>query len=289
MNIFRINNKYVAVAIFLMLAVTLRAQDYGALQYMLQKRPANEKFESNRFNEHLFFSAGIGPYSLLTSGDSQDGMGMTAHLFMGKWITPVHGLRIGVNLGYLPSSIYDSKIKMGGGSLDYLLNMSSLAYGYNANRCFELVGIAGIEAGYSKVGDNSDRSEKYPDLKGGGQLYYGAHLGLQGNVRLSSTLDLFVEPRIGWYNDSFAYTKNWRNYKMAGSVLVGLTYMPGAPMGTKIHFDGFDNSSFLNHMFISLSGGISTLKVPGIKNTIKGLGPQFSAGIGKWFLSLIHI
>ena len=38
MNIFRINNKYVAVAIFLMLAVTLRAQDYGALQYMLQKR-----------------------------------------------------------------------------------------------------------------------------------------------------------------------------------------------------------------------------------------------------------
>ena len=208
-------------------------------------------------------------------------MGMTAHLFMGKWITPVHGLRIGVNLGYLPSSIYDSKIKMGGGSLDYLLNMSSLAYGYNANRCFELVGIAGIEAGYSKVGDNSDRSEKYPDLKGGGQLYYGAHLGLQGNVRLSSTLDLFVEPRIGWYNDSFAYTENWRNYKMAGSVLVGLTYMPGAPMGTKIHFDGFDNSSFLNHMFISLSGGISTLKVPGIKNTIKGLGPQFSAGIGK--------
>ena len=56
MNIFRINNKYVAVAIFLMLAVTLQAQDYGALQYMLQKRPANEKFESNKFNEHLFFS-----------------------------------------------------------------------------------------------------------------------------------------------------------------------------------------------------------------------------------------
>lgn len=84
MNIFRINNKYVAVAIFLMLAVTLRAQDYGALQYMLQKRPANEKFESNRFNEHLFFSAGIGPYSLLTSGDSQDGMGMTRPSLYGK-------------------------------------------------------------------------------------------------------------------------------------------------------------------------------------------------------------
>ena len=70
---------------------------------------------------------------------------------------------------------------------------------------------------------------------------------------------------------------------MGGSVLVGLTYMPAAAMGRKIHFDNFDNSSFLNHMFVSLSGGISTLKMPGIKNTLKGFGPQFSAGIGKWF------
>ena len=57
MNILKIKNKYVAVVSFMMLAVTLQAQDYGALKYMLQKRPANEKFESNKFNEHLFFSA----------------------------------------------------------------------------------------------------------------------------------------------------------------------------------------------------------------------------------------
>lgn len=283
MNILRTKDKYVLAALFLIFAITLQAQEYGALQYMLQKRPANEKFENNKFNRHLFFSAGIGPYSLLSDKNAQNGIGMTAHLFMGKWITPVHGLRVGVNLGYLPSNVYDAKIKMGGAGLDYLLNMSSLAYGYDANRRFELVGIAGVETGYSKVGDNSGHSEKYPDLKGGNEFYYGVHLGLQGNVRLSSTLDLFVEPRIGWYSDGFMHTESWRNYKMGGSMLVGLTYMPVAPMGTKIHFDDFDKSSFLNHVFISLSGGISTLKVPGIKNTIKGLGPQFSAGIGKWF------
>ena len=75
MDILRIKNKYAAVALFLMLSVALQAQDYGALKYMLQKRPANERFESNKFNEHLFFSAGLGPYGLLTSG-GQDGMGM---------------------------------------------------------------------------------------------------------------------------------------------------------------------------------------------------------------------
>ena len=43
MNIFRINNKYVAVAIFPMLAVTLQAQDYGALQYMLAETTCKMK------------------------------------------------------------------------------------------------------------------------------------------------------------------------------------------------------------------------------------------------------
>lgn len=281
MNILRIKDKYVAVALFLMLAVTIQAQEYGALQYMLQKRPANEKFESNKFSEHLFFSVGMGPHTLLTNKESQDGLGMSANLFVGKWLTPVHGLRLGASLGYLPSKVYDSKIKMVGGSFDYLLNMSSLAFGYNEDRRFELFGIAGIEAGYSQANDNNDPSVSL--LKNGREFYYGAHLGLQGNIRLSRTLDLFIEPRIGWNNDGYTHTESWRNYKMDGSVLVGLTYMPAAPMGTKIHFDDFDNSSFLNHMFISLSGGISTLKVSGIKNTVKGLGPQFSAGIGKWF------
>ena len=160
MNILRIKDRYVAVTIFLMLAVTSQAQNYGALQYMLQKRPANEKFESNKFNEHFFLSVGMEPYSLLSGNNVRDNLGMNAHLFVGRWITPVHGLRLGVNVGYLPSDVYDSKIKMGGGSLDYLLNISSLAYRYNANRRFELIGVAGIGGGYSKVGDNGERSEK---------------------------------------------------------------------------------------------------------------------------------
>lgn len=52
----------------MMFAATLQAQDYGALKHMLQKRPANEKFESNKFNEHLFFSAGIGKWFSRFSG-----------------------------------------------------------------------------------------------------------------------------------------------------------------------------------------------------------------------------
>ncbi len=80
----------------------------------------------------------------------------------------------------------------------------------------------------------------------------------------------------------FSYAENWRNYTMNGSVLVGLSYMPGVPMGNQVHFDEFDNRSFFNHTFFSLSGGMSTLNASGIKQTLKGFGPQFSLGVGKW-------
>ena len=85
MDILRIKNKYAAVALFLMLSVALQAQDYGALKYMLQKRPANERFESNKFNEHLFFSAGLGPYGLLTSGGQDGSLLFTGRVWERLW------------------------------------------------------------------------------------------------------------------------------------------------------------------------------------------------------------
>ena len=251
-------------------AVTLRAQDYGALQYMLQKRPANEKFTTNRWNEHLFLSAGIGPYHLLSNAEERASVGMNAYLFVGKWFTPVHGFRLGVNMAYMPTNYYNSKIKQLGGSLDYLMNMSALAYGYNEKRVFELIGVAGLDAGYSRV-------------EGRGKLFGGGHLGLQGSVRLSPSVDLFVEPRIGWANDALTHADSWRNYRMTGTVLAGLTYMPTIPIATRNHTDEFDRSSFWNHTFVSFSSGVNVLKVPGIKKSLKGAGPHFTAAIGKWF------
>lgn len=272
---------YVALTLLGVGEATLQAQNYGALQYMLQKRPASEKFESNKSNEHLFFTAGIGVQSLLTQKESQDAVGMLSNLFVGKWFTPVHALRAGLGLGYLPSQDYGSKIKMAQLSLDYLLNMSSLAFGYNDNRRFEMFGVLGVDAGHSKVNYRVDGAEAPLSLKKKG-LFYGAHMGLQANFRLSRTLDFFIEPKIGWYNERFAYAENWRNYTMNGSVLVGLSYMPGVPMGNQVHFDEFDNRSFFNHTFFSLSGGMNTLNASGIKQTLKGFGPQFSLGVGKW-------
>ncbi len=219
---------YVALTLLGVGEATLQAQNYGALQYMLQKRPASEKFERNKSNEHLFFTAGVGVQSLLTQKESQDAVGMLSNLFVGKWFTPVHALRAGLGLGYLPSQDYGSKVKTAQLSLDYLLNMSSLAFGYNDNRRFEMFGVFGIDAGYSKVNYRVDGAETPLSLKKKG-LFYGAHMGLQANFRLSRTLDFFIEPKIGWYNERFAGAETPLSLKKKG-----LFY--GAHMGLQANF-----------------------------------------------------
>lgn len=265
MSSFRMKNKYFAGILLLMCATILRAQDYGALQHTLQRRTANEKFEKGSFTDHLFLSAGIGPWGLFSSDGN--GTGAKAGLFLGKWMTPVHGLRIGANIGYLPSGEARPKAKIFGGSLDYMLNISSLAYRYDYNRRFELLGITGLEGGGSNVDS--------------WKLYGGVYLGMQGKWHVSPLLDLFIEPRIGWYSDRMSQVSSWRNFQAAGNLFAGFTYnMVPAEYRSSSRFE---SKSFFDHLFVSLSGGVNALKVSGMKETVKGAGPAFSLGIGKWF------
>lgn len=99
---------------------------------------------------------------------------------------------------------------MVGGSFDYLLNISSLTFGYNEQRRFELLGIAGVEVGYSRANDNSAGDN--PAVKNGHEFYYGVRMGLQGNIRLSRTLDLFVEP------ESDGTTMDWGIRKVGETI-----------------------------------------------------------------------
>ncbi len=279
MNSIRIYYRYWVAALCLTLTATLQAQDYGALQYMLQKRPANERFENNRFGDHLFFSLGVGMHTQVIARGAQRHPGPNVDVYMGKWFTPAQGLRLGASLSMLPSAPYNSRIKMAGGKLDYLINLSALTFGYNENRVFELYTLAGIEGGYSRRFDNTKKAD--PLLRNA--FYYGLRWGLQGNVRLSRTLDFYLEPVVGLFNDEIAQVPTWRRYRIKGDVLLGLTYTPAASMGRQIHFDTFERHPFFQHTFITVSAGVAALKVPSIRKTIDGIGPMASIGIGKWF------
>lgn len=249
------------------------AQDYGALKYAIQKVPRNERFpRGERFSEHLFFSAGINPFMILTGNAGNKSVSMSGSLMIGKWLTPVHGIRIGLQTGYIPTKKnFDTKIKLFGGTIDYLMNISALAYKYDYNRFFEVVGIAGIDVGTSWVDNNH-------------VFYTGGHLGLQTKFHINPTVDFFVEPRLLLYTDEVDQTKTWRGYKTGVGLMAGITYNI-VPMNLRQNSIPFNNTFFPNNTFMSFSTGIASLitRPINLMSSLKNVGPNVNIGIGKWF------
>lgn len=249
------------------------AQDYGALKYAIQKVPANERFpKGERFSEHMFFSAGISPFMILTGNNGNRSISMSGNIMVGKWLTPMHGLRVGLQAGYIPTKKnFDTKTKLFGGTIDYLMNISALAYQYDYNRFFEVIGVAGIDVGTSWV-DNSHA------------LYAGGHLGLQTKFHVSPTVDFFVEPRLQLYTDEVDQTKTWRGYKAGLGLMAGVSYNI-VPMNLRRSSIPFNNILFLNNTFMSFSTGVASLitRPIDLTSSLKNAGPNVNVGIGKWF------
>lgn len=75
---------------------------------------------------------------------------------------------------------------------DYLLNINNVLWGYDEDRLFTLVGIAGVNLAGTK---GVEKSAKYAP---------GIGIGLQGSFRLNPSIDLFVEPRLNIYDKKYA-------------------------------------------------------------------------------------
>lgn len=250
------------------------AQDYGALKYAIQKVPGNERFpKGERFSEHMFFSTGISPFMILTNGNmGNKSISLSGNMMVGKWLTPVHGLRIGLQAGYIPTKKnFDTKTKLFGGTIDYLMNISALAYKYDYNRFFEVVGVAGIDLGTSWVDNNH-------------AFYGGGHLGLQTKFHVSPTVDFFVEPRLLLYTDGVDQIKSWRGYKAGVGLMAGVTYNI-VPMNLRRSTIPFNTTSFLNNTFMSFSTGVASLitRPIDLMGSLKNVGPNVNVGMGKWF------
>lgn len=66
---------------------------------MIPKRRGADRFESKTGTEHLFFSAGAGMTWLLDMGSGHKAHGPKASFYVGNWLTPVVGVRGGVDYG----------------------------------------------------------------------------------------------------------------------------------------------------------------------------------------------
>lgn len=252
-----------------------------ARNYMLQKRKKMEKLEAPRFADNMFVSAGIGTEFLLggpaTGLSSGHRLGFTSRIYVGKWFTPVSGVRIGLNWGYLPTEWYEGRITrhvgLGGISADYLMNISGLAGGFDRARFFELIGLAGLSY------QGSVRHSSWYNTG-------GIHIGFQGKFNLSPLFDVFIEPKVSWYSDGIDRRDSWRNYDPAASVMIGMNYKV-VPVALHKTTDKFENLTFGDHTFFSAGIGVQFLNTGGNRSRLlSSLGPVATVSAGKWFTSV---
>lgn len=281
------------VAFFFLLSLPLQAQvkrkkeeektkfSSNALDHRLQKRPANEQFpseENKKSLNHSFISFGIAPtltergtYSLISKGN----IGIKGFFQAGKWLTPVHGIRVGISGGFHQNRVENENLaKTIGLNADYMLNFSALGWKYNRNRKFEMIGTAGI--GY-QVNLASGVRYNVANL----------HLGLQEKIRLTPSLSFFAEPQLYFYSEAADRVLNNTNrgYQVGISGLLGFTYNYVAKIHRNLNHP-FKNMKWNDHFFVSASMGVNALlnnSLQAPEDMAKRLGPIGKIAIGKWF------
>ncbi len=216
---------------------------FNGLDYLLQKPAKNEKFESKRFGDHLFF-AGEGGITMLRNANSwfaTPGVGGRIGVSVGDWFTPVHGVRLGVNAGW-HNGVGGHDPYFTGLTADYLMNITALLHKYNPSRMFELIGVAGLE---------------YQLLYGHNQWTHtgGMRLGMQTRFNMSPLTFFYLEPRFGIYADGIDEVKTWRHWDWEASLVAGFGYrLLSEPVRKNKPFVGWGRG-----IFISAGAGFSAL------------------------------
>ena len=224
-------------------------ENINVYPYMIPKRRAADQFTSKKGTEHLFFSAGAGMTRLFDMGSGYAGHGPKASLYVGNWITPVIGIRAGMDYSMWKGTPATNLV---GASVDYLINLSAFAARYNPSRVFEVVAVMGI----------SYQATLKPETE---TIHsYGLHGGMQGKFNVSPAFNLFIEPQLGIYPDRVDNHLSWRRYDLIASAMVGFTYKPS----------GTSESLLLRNGFASIAAGTG--------NTGNVLvNTEFA--VGKWF------
>ncbi len=241
---------------------------FNALNHVLQKPLGNTSFpEDDRgFGRHMYFGFNAGGSFINNnlSGSIRPGYNVGAHF--GGWFTPVHGLRV-TSVGGR-HSVHSGVTNAWYGSLraDYMMNLSSLLYGYNPARTFELIGAYGVI--FQHMTQNGHRGNNY-----------GGAASLQMRFNVGSSLYLFLEPEVSViggkkYDTGISYYRMYTdlglNVGLGYRILTGKSRQDGATPFIQSKED---------NLFFGIGGGIFTFPGSGLTMT----NPMVSIFVGKMF------
>lgn len=138
-------------------------------------------YETNKFGDNWFIGAGAGVNSWLVNGASPKA-GVAVDAFVGKWITPTIGVRMGwkglkdgvsAKDGYM---IADEKFNYNSVHADVLWNLSNLFSGYKETRTWNISVYPTFA--YMNAAKNKE---------------FGAGIGMLNNFRLGNRVGLYLD------------------------------------------------------------------------------------------------
>ncbi|MDE5727956.1 MAG: OmpA family protein [Duncaniella sp.] len=194
----------------------------------------------NRFKDNWFISAegGINYYfdRNNTERDFQDRFSPNAGLWVGKWFSPIIGVRAGANFtqlkglgkdggyGYYGTYKEYDKFKRNefGFSIDGLVNLTNWWCGYNPTRVYNAIVYGGAGYNWVYVPDYNNKGERDGWARGGDDNLT-AHAGLINNFRLNKHLNIYLDLRVVGVTDDTNYNGLRKNH-IDGQAYLGLTY-----------------------------------------------------------------
>lgn len=244
------------------------------------KRFRDENGQVNKkLGDHLFLEMGLGMNTHFTRSTSTKMYtpGLMGGIAVGDWITPEHGVRLGMQAGEYKLGNYDARAW--GLSLDYLMNFTAVgSRTYQQVKPFELYGIAGLSLDLSDTNDPKLKAES-----GDRAMALGLHMGLRGQYHLSPYTYFYVEPKLGFYSDKLVHVKAHRGFRPVGTLMAGFGYRI-LPV-EKLHKMGEDyvaDNSFLNDMFFTVYGG-PNWGATSFGQLHNNAGMRMGLSGGKWF------
>lgn len=249
-----------------------KSKQINALDHRLQGPRVTKQFDDKRIGKHLYIDLGVGGNVIGTSEFSSMKPSVQGGLNVGAWITPEHGVRIGVNGGSYRTKYTDGSVSFYGVSADYMINANALAARhYKGAQTFEVYPFMGADLAFSSQNGVKDKG-------------IGAHVGIRGQLRMSNCSYFYVEPRVGIIQDNVPQFPNWRNFRPVASVMAGFGYRV-AESEKRVHYtDAFDEAHKAGDGWIvSMSGGFGAMFTGSLQEVRQYREERVALGLGKWF------
>lgn len=209
-------------------------------------RPASDPFEQTIWHDHMFVEMGIGgniPISKSGIRYPFDYIRPQAYVALGKWFTPVHGLRLWSQLAQTETDQQPTRYKHFDFGADYMVSLTNAFYGYRIDRPFDFSASAGV---------NLSRRESR------NALFFGADAALRATWHVNPFVGLYVEPRLQGYG---------RRYLPIESGQGKIDFIASATAGIQFNLHGFDRATAYGRTLedgnglrrsFSVAGGITT-------------------------------